>query len=183
MDGENQSDPNSVPLGEMGLVVQTSLQRLRNPLIRYNTGDTGSLHPLPDIAAAVIPEAERKHLRVLRMQGRDPRFSFKWYASYFEFDKIEILLHEKEHGILQWQIILDRLEATPQPTLEVRLLKRPQDGVISDEDLIHRIEIFFLIHPDNKHLARIVFVDDLEGFERSVTARKVIKFVDRWNVS
>ncbi|KAJ5712223.1 hypothetical protein N7493_008691 [Penicillium malachiteum] len=180
LDGTSQP-LNPILPGEPGLVVQTSLQRLRNPLIRYNTGDIGSVHPLPETASAVIPKADREHLRVLRMHGRDHRFSFKWYGSYFEFEKIGTLLQAEECGILQWQIILDRLETTPQSTLEIRLLKRPQGGVISDDDLKHRIEAFFLVLPENEHLARIVFVDDLEGFERSVTARKVIKFVDRWN--
>ncbi|CAI7633957.1 unnamed protein product [Penicillium glandicola] len=181
LDGASQPDPNPIPLGGPGLVVQTSLQRLRNPLVRYNTGDIGSVHPLPEMAAAMVPEADREHLRVLRMYGRDHRFSFKWYGAYFEFDKIGSLMQAEECGILQWQIILDRLETTPQSTLEIRLLKRPQGGCISNEDLKHRLEAFFLIFPENEHLARIVFVDDLEGFERSATARKVIKFVDRWN--
>ncbi|KAK4940751.1 hypothetical protein LTR66_014882 [Elasticomyces elasticus] len=181
LDGASQPDLNLIPLGEPGLVVQTSLQRIRNPLIRYNTGDIGSLHRLPETASVVVPEADREHLRVLRMHGRDHRFSFKWYGAYFEFEKIGTLLQAEECGIFQWQIILDRLETTPQSTLEIRLLKRSQGGVISDDDLKHRIRAFFLVLPENEHLARIVFVDDLEGFERSVTARKVIRFVDRWN--
>ncbi|KGO76099.1 hypothetical protein PITC_006420 [Penicillium italicum] len=181
LDGAAQPDLNPMPLGESGLVVQTSLQRLRNPLVRYNTGDIGSVHPLPETAFAVVPEADRKHLRVFRMQGRDHRFSFKWFASYFEFDKIAALMQTKEFGILQWQVILDRLETTPQATLEIRLLKHLRDGVLSDAEIKQRIEAFFLVLPENEHLFRIVFVDGLEGFERSVTARKVIKFVDRWN--
>jgi hypothetical protein len=36
------------PDGETGIAVQTSLARLRNPLLRYITGDLGSLHPFPD---------------------------------------------------------------------------------------------------------------------------------------
>jgi phenylacetate-coenzyme A ligase PaaK-like adenylate-forming protein len=181
VDGAANSDQTLAPQTEPGLVVQTSLQRLRNPLVRYNTGDIGSVHPLPDTAFAIVPEADRKHLRVLRMNGRDHRFSFKWYGCYFEFDKIESFMQANECGILQWQIILDKLATTPQATLEVRLLRRPQAGVISDEDVIDRVRAFFLVFPENEHLVRIVFVDDLEGFERSVTARKIIKFVDRWN--
>ncbi|KAJ5750751.1 hypothetical protein N7533_007779 [Penicillium manginii] len=181
VDDAAQSDQTLAPQTKPGLVVQTSLQRLRNPLVRYNTGDIGSVHPLPDTASAIVPEADRKHLRVLRMNGRDHRFSFKWYGCYFEFDKIESFMQANEFGILQWQIILDKLATTPQATLEVRLLRRPQAGVISDEDVIDRVRAFFIVFPENEHLVRIVFVDDLEGFERSVTARKIIKFVDRWN--
>ncbi|CAG7952374.1 unnamed protein product [Penicillium salamii] len=181
IDSEAQSDLTPVAPGEPGVIIQTSLQRLRNPLIRYNTGDIGSVHPLPDSASAIVPEADREYLRVLRMHGRDHRFSFKWYGAYFEFEKIEAFMQIEEYGILQWQIILGRLESSPQSTLEVRLLRRPQTGGLSNDDVRHRVEAFFVFLPENQHLARIVFVDDLDGFERSVTARKIIKFVDRWN--
>ncbi|KAJ5971873.1 uncharacterized protein N7479_001791 [Penicillium vulpinum] len=182
VDGVSSSESTVLPEGEQGLIVQTSLQRLRNPLVRYITGDIGSIHPLPDAACAVIPEADREHLRVLRMRGRDHRFSFKWYASYFEFERIDALMREEDCGILQWQIILDRLESTPQATLEIRLLRSPpRDGILSNDDLIKRLEAFFLLFPENEHLFRIVFLDDLKGFERSATAGKVIKFVNRWS--
>ncbi|KAF7958172.1 hypothetical protein EAE96_003733 [Botrytis aclada] len=171
-----------LPQGEKGLIVQTSLQRLRNPLVRYITGDIGSIHPLPDTASAVVPELDWKFLRVIRMQGRDHRFSFKWYAAYFEFQRIEAFMREKDYGILQWQIILDRLDDTPQASLEIRLLRSPpRDDIISIQTLTERLESFFLIGIENRHLARILFLDNLDGFERSITAGKVIKFVDRWH--
>ena len=178
IDGTARSDLTPVPPGELGVIVQTSLQRLRNPLIRYNTGDLGSIHPLPDSASAIIPEADRKYLRVLRMHGRDHRFSFKWYGCYFEFENIETFMQMEEYGILQWQILLGRLESSPQSTLEVRLLRSPQAGDLSNEDVKHRVEAFFVVMPENRHLVRIVFVDTLDAFERSTTARKIIKFVD-----
>ncbi|OQE42941.1 hypothetical protein PENCOP_c003G00376 [Penicillium coprophilum] len=182
VDGVSSPDSIVLPEGEQGLIVQTSLQRLRNPLVRYITGDIGSIHPLPDAACAVIPEADKDHLRVLRMRGRDHRFSFKWFASYFEFERIEAFMQAEDSGILQWQLILDRLESTPQATLEIRLLRSPpRDGIVSIEDLTKRLETFFLLFPENEHLFRIVFLDGLGGFERSVTAGKVIKFVNRWN--
>ncbi|KAF7906960.1 uncharacterized protein EAF01_004547 [Botrytis porri] len=171
-----------LPEVEKGLMVQTSLQRLRNPLIRYITGDIGSIHPLPDTASTVVSELDRKFLRIVRMQGRDHRFSFEWYASYFEFHRIEAFMRKKDYGILQWQIILDRLDDTPQASLEIRLLRSsPRDDVLSNCSLTERLESFFLIGPENKQLARIEFLDNLDGFERSITAGKVIKFVDRWH--
>lgn len=182
VDNASPIGPDPLTQGETGLIIQTSLQRLRNPLVRYITGDIGSVHPLPNTAFAVIPETDREHLRVLRMRGRDHRFSFKWYGAYFEFQMIEHFMQVEEYGILQWQIILDRLEDTPQSTLEIRLLRSPsRDGTIPDETLTERLESFFLVFPENKHLARIVVLDGLNEFERSVTAGKVIKFVDRWN--
>lgn len=175
-------NPHTLPEGETGVIVQTSLQRLRNPLIRYVTGDIGSIHPLPLVASTMIHESDRKFLRVLRMQGRDHRFSFKWYGAYFEFQKIEQFMQEEEYGILQWQIVLDRMEDTPQSTLEIRLLRSPpQEGILSAETFTERLEAFFLVFPENKHLVRIVFLVSLDGFERSVTAGKVIKFVNRWD--
>jgi hypothetical protein len=116
------------------------------------------------------------------MHGRDPRFSFKWFGGYFEFDRIAAFMQEEEWGILQWQILLGRLESSPQATLEIRLLRSPpQDGILLDDALIKRVEAFFMVLPENEHLFRIVFLDDLGGFERSATAGKVIKFVNRWD--
>jgi phenylacetate-coenzyme A ligase PaaK-like adenylate-forming protein len=182
IDGVSTPNPILLPQGEEGLIVQTSLQRLRNPLVRYVTGDIGSLHPLPSAACAVIPEADWGHLRVLRMHGRDPRFSFKWFGGYFEFDRISAFMQEEECGILQWQILLGRLESSPQATLEIRLLRSPlRDGILSDDALIKRVEAFFIVLPENEPLFRIAFLDGLGGFERSATAGKVIKFVNQWD--
>ncbi|BAE59594.1 hypothetical protein BDV35DRAFT_372926 [Aspergillus flavus] len=179
-DGKPPSDIDPLPLGETGIIVQTSLRRLRNPLVRYITGDLGSLHPLPEMASAVVPESERQYLRVLRMQGRDRRFSFKWYGAYFEFEKMKALLQAEECGILQWQVILDQLESSGLPTLQVRLLRAPSRAdVLSEEQLVKRVRTFFLVLPENEDVFSIVFVKNLDGFERSSTAGKVISFVDR----
>ena len=174
------SDISPLPLGETGIILQTSLRRLRNPLVRYITGDLGSLHPLPDMANAIVPESERQYLRVLRMHGRDRRFSFKWYGCYFEFEKMNVLMQAEECGILQWQVILDQLDSSPQPTLEVRLLRTPsRPDVLSEEQLTQRLKTFFVVLPATEHAFSVVFVKDLGGFERSSTAGKVINFVDR----
>ncbi|KNG91693.1 hypothetical protein ANOM_000198 [Aspergillus nomiae NRRL 13137] len=179
-EGNSPSDVEPLPLGEMGIIVQTSLRRLRNPLVRYITGDLGSLHPLPEMASAVVPESERQYLRVLRMQGRDRRFSFKWDGAYFEFEKLKALLQAEECGILQWQVILGQLDSSPQATLEVRLLRAPSRAdVLLEEQLVKRLRTFFFVLPETEHVFRIVFVKDLDGFERSSTAGKVINFVDR----
>jgi hypothetical protein len=125
----------------------------------------------------MIPEAE--FLRVLRMQGRDRRFSFNWYGNYFEFEKIDSFMQVKKHGILQWQIILGQLETSPQVTLEMRLFRSSQEEYFSDQALIQGLRSFFAVFPENEHLFRVVFLEDLGGFERSATAEKIIKFVDR----
>jgi phenylacetate-coenzyme A ligase PaaK-like adenylate-forming protein len=67
-----------LPEGQVGVIAQTSLTRLRHPLVRYLNGDIGSIHALPERTDATIPEADRSYLRILRLQGRDTRFSFTW---------------------------------------------------------------------------------------------------------
>ncbi|GAB0132235.1 hypothetical protein EsDP_00000676 [Epichloe bromicola] len=101
-----------LPEGEQGIVVQTSLSRMRNPVIRYNTSDVASTHPLPESAREHVPAGEWEHLRVLRLHGRDRRFGFKWDCIYFQFSDITSTMNNEECGILQWQVILDQLEGT-----------------------------------------------------------------------
>ncbi|KAH8433203.1 uncharacterized protein LDX57_010837 [Aspergillus melleus] len=177
----NSEVPHPLPLGQTGLVVQTSLHRLRNPLVRYITGDVGSVHHLPASVGDSIPKSQRKHLRVLRMQGRDRRFSFKWFGTYIEFEKLKALMQTPEWGVLHWQVILDRLNFSPQVTLEVRLLRAPtfDRQSLSDKGLVKTLRDFFFVLAENEHLFRIVFLKDLSGFERSSTAGKIINFVDR----
>ena len=180
MDEAPLSTASPVPNGEPGIIVQTSLQRLRNPVVRYNTGDIGSLHALPESARDVIAQEDWEHLRVLRLHGRDRRFSFKWFAAYFEFENVATMMQAKETGILQWQVILGTLESSPQTTLEVRILRAiDRGGIQSKEALVKRIEWFFYLLPENEHLFQITFVDDIGGFEKSGTGNKVMKFVDR----
>ncbi|KAF7593642.1 hypothetical protein BBP40_011047 [Aspergillus hancockii] len=98
---DSSSPAKPVPGGEERIIVQTTLQRRRNPFVRYITGDISSLHPLPESARAIAPEADFKYLRVLRLRGRDRRFSFKWFCAYYEFEKIVSLMQTKRSGILQ----------------------------------------------------------------------------------
>ncbi|KAE8380440.1 hypothetical protein BDV26DRAFT_302870 [Aspergillus bertholletiae] len=179
-EGDSSARIRSVPDGEEGIIVQTSLLRRRNPLVRYITGDIGSLQPLPEKARAIIPESEHKHLRVLRLRGRDRRFSFKWFAMYFEFENIVSFMQADRTGILQWQVILDTLESSPQTTLEIRLLRQADSQqIMSKKEFVDSLEKYFFILDENRHLFQITFVDDLSGFEKSSTGNKVMKFVDR----
>ncbi|KAE8145050.1 hypothetical protein BDV25DRAFT_134121 [Aspergillus avenaceus] len=169
-----------LPEGQEGVLVQTSLQRRRNPLVRYITGDVASIHPLPEIARSVVPESELKYFRMLRLRGRDRRFSFKWYGVYFEFQNIEKLMQRDSFGILQWQVIIGTHESSPQTVLEIRLLQKgASQRAISDQDFLYEMETFFFVLPENRHLFRLTFVEDLGGFEKSGTGNKVMKFVDR----
>lgn len=172
----------SLPEGEPGMIVQTSLSRLRNPLVRYVTGDIGSVHPLPEHSRDMIPAADWPFLRVLRLQGRDKRISFDWDGEYIQFEDMAALLNNEECGILQWQIILDKLEPSLESSLEIRLMCSPRTSrVLSQKALINRIKGFLHVISTNDYRFKTTFVDELDEFVRSTTGRKVIKLVNRYN--
>lgn len=180
LDEKNVKDGKSVADGTPGIIVQTSLQRLRNPLVRYVSGDIGSLHPLPGAAGIVIDRAEMKHLRLLRLYGRDDRFSFKWFGSYFEFDNIVAFMQTEEWGILQWQVVLGSLDSSPQSTLEVRIFRSSADeSLVPEPLLIGAMETFFFVQSENRDLFQVKFLQDLTSFDRSSTGGKILKFVDK----
>ncbi|KAJ5678738.1 hypothetical protein N7462_006982 [Penicillium macrosclerotiorum] len=176
------SDPCAMPDGEPGIIVQTSLHRLRNPLVRYVTGDLGSIHLLPETARSMISEADWEYLRVLRLYGRDRRFSFEWDGMYFEFESLAALLSREEYGVLQWQVILDRLDSSPRSTIETRLFRSSHNSsLMSEESLSERIMTFFNAYSGNANRLSVTFLDDRNKFVRSGTGDKIIKFVDRFN--
>jgi phenylacetate-coenzyme A ligase PaaK-like adenylate-forming protein len=172
--------PEALPDGEPGIIVQTSLHRLRNPLVRYITGDIGSVHTLPAAAYAQLGEDDRSFFRILRLHGRDRRFSVEWDGMYFEFESLAAMLNSNECGVLQWQLILDHHENSPRSAIEVRLLCSPCKE-ISPHDLSDRVKTFFNVYSGNQGRLKVTFVDDVTGFVRSSTGNKVIKFVDRFN--
>ncbi|KAJ2996305.1 hypothetical protein NUW58_g1009 [Xylaria curta] len=174
------SDP--LPEGERGIVVQTSLTRLRNPLVRYVTGDVGSLHPLPDHARALLSEDNWRHFRILRLEGRDRRFSFKWDGEYIEFEGLKSLM-DAQGDVLQWQVILDTMEPSKESSLEIRVLcaTRNKDPSSARQALADELAFFLHVYDMNSHRFQLTFVESMDGFERSSTGRKVIKFIDRYN--
>ncbi|KAH6603990.1 hypothetical protein Trco_007436 [Trichoderma cornu-damae] len=171
-----------LPEGQTGIIVQTSLSRLRNPLVRYVTGDIGSVHPLPEHSRGKIAAADWPHLRILRLQGRDRRVSFDWDGEYIQFEDVAALLNNEECGILQWQIILDKLEPSLESFLEIRLMCSPRTScLLSQEALVDRIKGFLHVISTNDYRFKTTFVNELDGFVRSTTGRKVVKFVNRYN--
>ncbi|KAJ6502254.1 hypothetical protein C8R45DRAFT_818541 [Mycena sanguinolenta] len=179
----------TLPDGESGAIVLTSLQRLRNPLVRYVSGDVGSLRSLPASATAVIPNEIARHLRVLRLHGRDQRFSFKWQGEYFELNFLrDFFLKREDLGILQWQIVLQDDEHSRAQRCEVRLLRGPRvvEGELpapSDSEVVQLVQKVFYVAPVNEALFCVTFVVDATGFERSATGNKVIRFVNQSKVS
>ena len=117
-------DKDWAPDGTTGHLVLTCLQRLKNPLVRYVSGDIGSVHDLPPSSQLLNGEGKTA-LKILRLRGRDQRFSFKWLGEYFEFDKLAKILSEPSWGILQWQIIItDDDQWKASHALELRILRR-----------------------------------------------------------
>lgn len=177
----NSGDIATVPNGEKGLLVQTSLQRLRNPLLRYICGDVASLHPLPNTIKAKLPMEILPHYHVIRIYGRDRRISFDWYGEYFQFQTLQTLMRIESWGILQYQVILRRKDNDQDNVdtfLEVRILRNTGGETISQEELTREIRHFFMVFENNEHLFELRFLADHEGFLRSTTGRKVINFLD-----
>lgn len=171
-----------LPEGEQGMVVQTSLTRLRNPLVRYVTGDIGSLHPLPDHARNRLSETDWRYLRVLRLAGRDRRFSFDWDGEYIEFEGLAAIMNA-ESSVLQWQVILGTMAQSKESSLEVRVLcaARDDEDFLARQTIADRVTAFLHVYDMNRHRFQLKFLENMDSFERSVTGRKVIKFLDRYN--
>ncbi|KAG8673603.1 hypothetical protein FPOAC1_006917 [Fusarium poae] len=169
--------PDLLPEGETGVIAQTVLTRLRNPVVRYVTGDVGSLHPLPEQTRSQIPQSDLPYLRVLRLHGRDRRFSFMWDGFDTRFDNLATLLSEEQYGVLQWQVILSKMEPSLEAFLEIRLLCKEDEAC--RQAALARLNTFLNIYPPNAHKFKVTFVDGLNGFELSKTGQKVIKFIDR----
>lgn len=168
----------TLPDGEVGAIVVTSLQRLRNPLVRYVGGDVGSVRPFPPTES--IPADVAQHLRILRVHGRDQRFSFKWQGEYYEFQFLRKFMQREDLGILQWQIILSDDAATQTCHCEIRLLRgNANSQQLPDTELVELLKKVFHLTPVNAPLFRVTFVVDAKGFERSTTGNKVIRFVNK----
>ncbi|KAL6712900.1 hypothetical protein ACLMJK_009455 [Lecanora helva] len=181
------TEPDSPPVetdfmsdGTAGHLILTSLQRLKNPLVRYVSGDIGSLHSASKSSYPQIDPELREHVKVLRLHGRDKRFSFKWLGDYYEFESLDQVMATEDWGILQWQIIIQQgKDWEGSDSLELRLMRRSEDGnTISKEELIQRLRNVFYLTELTEKLFSAVFLESLEGFERSSTSSKIVRFID-----
>ncbi|KAF1919050.1 hypothetical protein BDU57DRAFT_554412 [Ampelomyces quisqualis] len=162
-----------LPQGQVGLIAQTSLTRLRHPLVRYLNGDIGSIHALPEHTGAHVPEADRTYLKILRLQGRDTRFSFTWNGEYIEYSLVDALMNDPQFGVLQWQVILDTTEHREETLLEVRLLCSAHSDDASKATLSARLKDLFVVYEEIEYRFRLIFVNDMSAFERSQTGQKI----------
>ncbi|OQE30240.1 hypothetical protein PENFLA_c003G04695 [Penicillium flavigenum] len=170
-----------VPLGQPGLLVQTSLQRLRNPLVRYLCGDVASLHPMSPELLERLPKQYTEHYQLVRIYGRDQRSSFTWYGEYFDFKAVQSFMRNDQWNIIQWQIILQPADRKGAGTiLDVRVLRglHVAERHASKEDLTKKMMEFFWVFDFNRDLFGLTFVSEPGGFLRSQTGRKVMQFVD-----
>ena len=167
--------------GTAGHLVLTSLQRLRNPLVRYISGDIGSVHALPASASSQLEPDMLAHFKVLRLYGRDQRFSFKWLGEYYDFEELNRSMQQEKLGILQWQIILrndDEWEGSD--CCELRLLRRSSGKeMVDDDELVRHLREVFKLAWINERFLTVVILDEVEKFERSGTSNKVIRFQDK----
>ncbi|OBT73069.1 hypothetical protein VF21_07616 [Pseudogymnoascus sp. 05NY08] len=176
-DLSTRHSPCRVVEGEAGVLIATSLQRLRNPLVRYVTGDIGSIHPLPASASSQLGQ-DAEHLRVLRLHGRDTRSSFKWEGEYFELDKLSKLMSTPAWGILRWQIVLTSDQASFDH-VEIRLMRATgMDGLVAQEEIEAKLKRHFYVDASSGSLFH-VNIRNPDDFIRSETGNKVIKVVDR----
>ncbi|KAF7121633.1 hypothetical protein CNMCM5793_009104 [Aspergillus hiratsukae] len=160
---------------------------ISNPKLTGTHTPRGTTDFVSDTRAVLIEifhpsvlDGDSSHFRVLRLVGRDPRFSFEWFGEYFEFRNMVYLMQTVEFGILQWQVVLGHLCSSPQPTLEVRIFRAAAgEGLLDENALVKRLEKFFFVFPENRHLFRIAFLDGMAGFEKCSTGNKVMKFVDK----
>lgn len=177
--GESGWIAEPLPDGETGVIAQTVLTRLRHPVIRYITGDIGSLHSLPHKAVGRIAKHDLRHYRVLRLRGRDHRFSFMWDGCDFQFDKLNKILSDPQSGVLLWQVILEKMQPSQEISLEIRLLSCQSSGdTVHLQTLLDLLKAYLDVSVSNEHKFKITFVNDVLGFELSETGRKVIRFVD-----
>ncbi|EXL73894.1 hypothetical protein FOPG_10951 [Fusarium oxysporum f. sp. conglutinans race 2 54008] len=177
--GESGWIAEPLPDGETGVIAQTVLTHLRHPVIRYITGDIGSLHSLPHKAFGRIAKHDLRHYRVLRLRGRDHRFSFMWDGCDFQFDKLNKILSDPQSGVLLWQVILEKMQPSQEISLEIRLLSGQSSGdTVYLQTLLDLLKACLDVSVSNEHKFKITFVNDVLGFELSETGRKVIRFVD-----
>ena len=168
-----------VPEGTAGQLVLTSLQRLQNPLVRYVSGDIGSVHELPASAVEEIGAEKAGSLKVLRLYGRDQRFSFKWLGEYYDFAELSAVMQTEGWDILHWQIILRDDELEGANVCELRLFRDWVDGRTVECSELERdlAEVFHLTALDKK-LFKVVYVKSIGDFIKSETSNKIIRFLD-----
>jgi phenylacetate-coenzyme A ligase PaaK-like adenylate-forming protein len=175
--GETEDD-DAAPVGE---IVLTSLSRARNPLVRYRTGDLGSLHRFAGPVAGGDDVAAGHSYCRLRLHGRNPEKSFDLDGDYMDCEEFEHRVFSKpEYRVLQWQVIIDSVGAGGgKNRLEFRVVA---EGVCSDaerQEWQERVQKDIVQNVVGQSLEVVVKRVGYEQLERGRIARKVVKVLDR----
>jgi len=162
--------------GQVGEIVITSLCRLRNPLVRYQTGDLGSLQPLQGTNYGSYD------YHSLVFHGRNSAKSLTINGEYFDVKELENRVFSKPgYGVLDWQVIIEpvpteeREEGMALDGLEFRVISKSQ----TDYKVFDRLKkdiVDDFVGPRTRVIMRRA---EYEGLERGSLARKVMKVVDR----
>lgn len=158
--------------GGVGEIVITSLMRLRNPLVRYLTGDVGSLHPFPGESTG--------QYQCLRMYGRHPDRSFTLSGDYVDLVELEKVLLLEKWGILEWQVVLDSDHVgSKEQSAEVRVVMK--DGAPGEQLLNELRTALLAVAGGGRGFTADFTVRAVEydGLERGAMANKLKKLVDR----
>ena len=193
---------NPRPEGEqpiVGEIVLTSLTRFKNPLVRYRTGDFGSLNRFSSLTGAEEilkggPEVA-EYLCGITMHGRDANTSFFLDSDYINTIELDRRVFAKpEWDIVQWQVILyhltdEEMKAArdamadshgghvPTEGVEFRVVRKSdQSPPVGYEERLGRALVEAVIEEGIKLEVKVVGYD---GLEKGKMARKVIKIVDR----
>ena len=178
-DGDDEGELEFVPKGTAGQLVLTCLQRLQNPLVRYLSGDIGSVHELPTSAVEAIGAEKAGSLKVLRLYGRDQRFSFKWLGEYYDFAEWSKVMQTEGWDVLHWQIVLRDDELEGANVCELRLLRDWVEGrTVKCSELERDLAEVFHLTALNEKLLKVVYVKSMADFVKSETSNKIIRFLD-----
>ncbi|KAI5782384.1 hypothetical protein DFH27DRAFT_637405, partial [Peziza echinospora] len=171
----------------IGELVLTSLLKYKHPLVRYRTGDIGSLHPYHGEASAGGKNPDVARYFSFRLYGRNPLKSFKISSLYIDLETAyATCLSKPEYDILEWQVIVDHLSieelareapGTAGDYLEFRVVTKGNtlEGVEYEENLRKDL-VRSVTGADVKTIVKRVGYD---GLERARNAAKVLRLVDR----
>ncbi|KAI5820896.1 hypothetical protein BZA77DRAFT_300230 [Pyronema omphalodes] len=162
------ADAVSEDCGPVGEIVLTSLSRARNPLLRYRTGDLGSLR-----------RHDSSPLCYLRFKGRSPEKSFDLDGDYMDVAEFEQrVFSNQEYRVIEWQVIVDGVGAADgRHRLEFRVVAEVEEEKRNEwEEKVKKDLVDNVIGPEIDVVVLKVGYDQLE---RGRVARKVVKVLDR----
>lgn len=162
-----------VPEEQVGEIVLTSLMRLRNPLVRYRTGDVGSVHPYTN-----IKDPNTKY-QCLRMYGRHPDRSFTVSGEYIDLVEVEGIMAQEKWGVLEWQIVVDSDHVgSKEETVEFRVVLK---NAATGKDVLDGLQAALVEVSGGPAITANYIVKPVEysDLEKGTLASKIRKIVDR----